>query len=207
MIKKFLHEIYKLLGISLNLLYRAFWSVRDTFIKPKEKSILFVAHPDDDVLFFHAFIKENKPYVVLLSDGWSLRRMSEFRTAMKRYGVKYRAYALNTRDTRIGLLEKYVMSSFKISKFERCATHNSTGEYGHEMHIRVHNAVKKIAICDLYVPVNESDIINYPLNDKNITEKIEMFKNVYYTQMFVLDMYEHWVKNEKLVKADVNEKD
>ena len=125
---------------------------------------------------------------------------------MKRYGVKYRAFALNTRDERVKLLEKYVKSSFKIADFETCATHNSTGEYGHEMHIRVHNAVKKITTCDLYVPVNELDIIHYSLDDENKKEKIEFFKNIYTTQCFVLDMYEQWVENEKLVKVEENEK-
>ena len=91
-----------------------YWKGRDLLFPPKEKAILFVAHPDDDTLFFHSFIKEHKPYVVLCTAGWSLRRLPCFFKAMKRYGVKYRAYDLDTRDKRIDLLERIVKDILKL---------------------------------------------------------------------------------------------
>ena len=147
MVKKLIHKIYKITGYMFNGLCIIYWNLRDTINKPNETSVLFIAHPDDDTLFFHTFIKENKPYVVLLTDGWSLIRFNDFRKVMKNYGVKYRAYGLHSRDKRIDLLEKYISKSLALGNFEICATHNSEGEYGHEMHVRVHNVVKKTANC------------------------------------------------------------
>lgn len=202
MIKKLIHKVYFALGLFYNYLCRVYWYIRDSIKKPTENTILFVAHPDDDVLFFHEFIKEYKPYVILLTCGWSFRRMHEFKKAMKMYGLKYRSYPLLTRDKRCELLEKYIKNSFKLTDFKICATHNATGEYGHEMHIRVHNAVKNIATCELFVPEVQEKIYNYPLNEEILNEKIHIFKNIYKTQIFVLEDYKQWVQNEKLIKEE-----
>lgn len=202
MIKKIIRKIYKLLGVFYNRICRFFWDLRDRAKKPDEKAILFVAHPDDDTLFFHTFIKEYKPYVVLLTDGWSLVRMKDFIKVMKTYGVKYRAYDLHSRDKRIDLLEKYVANSLKLADFSICATHNAEGEYGHEMHIRVHNAVKKVSQCKILVPALDNDIEKYPLSSEECEEKKKIFEKYYTTELFVLDMYSKWVVNEKLIEDE-----
>lgn len=202
MVKKLLHKIYLFIGVFFNNIRLFFWCIRDKINPPSEKTILFVAHPDDDTLFFHTFIKEHKPYVVLLTDGWSLIRFKDFKKVMKVYGVKYRAYPLHSRDNRINLLEKYICNSFKLGEFNICATHNVEGEYGHEMHIRVHEAVKKHAKCKLLVPALDNDIHNYPLNDSEIKEKKDIFNKYYKTELFVLDMYKKWVENEKLIEVE-----
>lgn len=198
--KKFIHKIYIIIGQILNALCRAWWNIRDKVSPPSEDAILFVAHPDDDTLFFHSFIKEHKPYVVLLTTGWSLRRYPCFKKVMKSYGVKYRAYNLKTRDTRINVLEKYVKQSFDLGDFKICATHNADGEYGHEMHIRVHNVVKANVSCDLFVPVLDCDIEKHPLNNNLVDEKTIIFEKYYTTELFVLEQYSKWVKNEKLIQ-------
>ena len=165
---------------------------------PKEKAILFVAHPDDDTLFFHSFIKKYKPYVVLCTAGWSLRRLPCFFRAMKQYGVKYRAYDLETRDKRIDVLEGIVKEVLNIGHFELCATHNATGEYGHEMHKRVHLAVVKLAKIPTIVPVDAENIRNFPISEKEYNEKKEIFTKIYTTEKWVLDQYSEWVKHEQL---------
>ena len=200
--KNFIHKIYIIIGQILNVLCRVWWNIRDKVSPPRENAILFLAHPDDDTLFFHNFIKEHKPYVVLLTDGWSLIRFSDFKRVMKQYGVRYRTYGLNSRDKRINLLEKYVKQSLNLSAFKICATHNTEGEYGHEMHIRVHDAVKKNINCKLLVPALDKDIENYPLHDKEIAEKIQIFNKFYKTELFVLEQYNKWVVNEKLIKDE-----
>lgn len=201
-IKKIIHKIYVLVGYFYNLLCRCWWGIRDTTNKPTERAILFIAHPDDDTLFFHTFIKEHKPYVVLLTDGWSLIRFKDFKKVMKIYGVKYRAYPLHSRDKRVNLLEKYICKSFKLGEFNICATHNVEGEYGHEMHIRVHEAVKKHAKCKLLVPALDNEIEKFALNDNAIKEKKDIFNKYYKTELFVLDMYKKWVENEKLIEVE-----
>lgn len=201
MIRKILHIIYLFIGRLLTNIRLCFWRLRDLLNKPTEKTVLFVAHPDDDALFFHKFIKEQKPYVVLLTTGWSLRRYYCFKKVMKYYGVKYRAYNLESRDKRVELLEKYVNEILVLLKPLICATHNAEGEYGHEMHIRVHDAVKKHFLCKLLVPALDKDIEKYPLNDNEIKEKKDIFNNFYTTENFVLDQYSKWVENEKLIEV------
>lgn len=202
MIKKFLHKIYVFIGITINCFRLCYWCMRDIIIKPKQKSVLFVAHPDDDTLFFHTFIKKEKPYVVLLTTAWSLRRYPCFKRVMKYYGVKYRAYSLNTVDRRSRKIEKRILNVLKLIKPQICVTHNSEGEYGHEMHMRVHNAVKKLVNCKWLVPVSDSDILNYPLCDDVVKEKTMIFNKFYTTENFVLEQYSKWVENEKLIEVE-----
>lgn len=200
MIKNIIHKIYLFIGKLLTNIRLIFWRLRDKILPPKENAVLFVSHPDDDALFFHTFIKKHKPYVVLLTTGWSLRRYPCFVKVMKNYGVKYRAYNLASREKNIDLIKMCIKDVLRVVKPQICATHNAEGEYGHEMHIQVHNAVKEIVDCDLFVPVFDNEIENHPLTDNLIKEKIEIFKKYYTTESFVLDQYEKWVKNECLIQ-------
>lgn len=198
MIRRSIHIIYVLVGKTLNGLRLCYWCMRDFINRPKEKAVLFVAHPDDDTLFFHTFIKEYKPYVVLLTSAWSFWRYPCFKKAMKYYGVRYRAYALDTDDSKTKLLEKRISNVIKLVNPQICATHNVQGEYGHEMHKRVHNCVKKMVECKLLTPVSDKNIEKYPLSSDEIDEKTMIFNSFYTTETFVLDEYNKWVVNEKL---------
>jgi len=70
------------------------------------------------------------------------------------------------------------------------------------MHIRVHNAVKKLVNCKWLVPVSDSDILNYPLCDDVVKEKTMIFNKFYTTENFVLEQYSKWVENEKLIEVE-----
>lgn len=192
------HYIYVLIGHLFCKICLSYWEIRDFLFPPQEKAILFVAHPDDDTLFFHTFIKEYKPYVVLCTTGWSLRRLLCFFKAMRYYGVKYRAYDMDTRDKREDLLKKRVKKILSIGHFELCATHNAKGEYGHEMHQRVHQAVIAEAQLPVWVPVEAERIEGYPVDDRTLEEKQDMFKHTYTTETWVLDQYALWVGHEQL---------
>lgn len=165
---------------------------------PKEDAVLFVAHPDDDTLFFHSFIKENKPYVVLLTTGWSLRRIPGFFKAMKFYGVRFRVYDMDSSDTRLTLLSKRVRKLLSMGVFEKCATHNAEGEYGHDMHKRIHDAVLAVSLIPVWVPVSKYSLINYPLDNNSIEEKRSIFNSFYSTEKWVIEQYSLWMNNEKL---------
>ncbi len=196
---KILHAIYKAIGFLFCELCLIYWNLRDRIKAPTENSILFVAHPDDDTLFFHTFIKERKPYIVLLTTGWSLRRLPCFFKVMKRYGVRYRAYPMRAREKREQLIEKRVRQMLASGKYEICATHNSDGEYGHETHKRIHNAVLKVSTIPVFVPVSSTEIIKYPLSKNEIEEKSYIFNSIYTTEKWVMDEYSTWFLNEKLV--------
>lgn len=201
--RNLLHLLYLFIGHIFCRICLMYWKGRDMLFPPKEKAVLFVAHPDDDTLFFHTFIKENKPYVVLCTAGWSLRRLPCFFRAMKQYGVKYRAYDLGTRDMRMDLLEGIVKEVLDIGHFEICATHNATGEYGHEMHQRVHQAVISQAKIPVWVTVNAKRIGDFPIDAKNFEEKRYIFSNIYTTEKWVLEQYSMWVNHEKLEQVSL----
>ena len=198
---KFFHSYYKLIGHIFCKMCLCYWLLRDFISPQKEDAVLFVAHPDDDTLFFHTFIKKHKPYVVLCTAGWSLRRLPCFFRAMKQYGVKYRVYDMGTRDTRVAILEKHIKSVLRRGNFKLCATHNAEGEYGHEMHKRVHQAVLKHAKVPVWMPVCAERINGFPLSEDVVEEKRFIFNTIYTTESWVLDQYSDWVVNEKLESA------
>ena len=195
----FFHRLYKFTGRVFCRVFLLWCWFRDKIDPPKEDSILIVAHPDDDTLFFHTFIKKYRPYVCLMTIGWSFRRFPCFIRAMRQYKVRYRMYPLESRDTRMDLLMKNVASCLKLADFKICATHGATGEYGHEMHKRVHEAVVSQAKCTVLTPVSAETISSHPLSQEEVSEKEAIFKNIYTTELFVLEQYREWVTHECLV--------
>ena len=206
-----IHKIYYLLGKTVCHICLIWWNIRDFLFPPKTDAVLFIAHPDDDTLFFHTFINQIKPYVCLMTDGWSLRRIPSFIKAMHLYGVKFRAYPLDSKDKRTKKLEKHVQRIMKIKKFLIIATHNSTGEYGHEEHIRVHNAVFQYAynnhIHSVLCPVDNNRIQQFPLDQETVNEKNFIFSNIYTTESWVLNDDNAgtpiWVTHESLEEIQI----
>ena len=169
-----------------------------------ERTVLFVAHPDDEVLFFHTVLKNEKPFVALMTTGTSLRRMKEFKKSMKHYGLDYTYFPLATRDKREELLLKKINLVLSRGSFEKAYTHGETGEYGHEMHIRVNRAVFEAFGGEIYTTVSESEnASSSELSAEIIAEKEDVFKSIYQSQLFVLDMWQNWVRHEKHIKHEV----
>lgn len=209
MLYSFFHKMYYICGLAFCRLCLVWWNIRDTMSPPKTNACLFVAHPDDDTLFFHTYIKENKPYVCLMTTGYSLRRLPCFFKVMKQYGVRYRAYPLDAREKREDLLKKQIKKVLSLKDFRTIATHNRSGEYGHIEHKRVHSAVLSVIKetsfnGELLCPAELSRICDYPLDDKSVREKVDIFKKLYVTETWVL--YEEeagtpvWVGHEHLVE-------
>lgn len=204
-IRNLVHKIYKIVGTILCNICLLWWKCRDRISPPQSNSVLFVSHPDDDTLFFHSYIKENKPYICLMTTGWSLKRIPCFFRVMKYYGVRYRVYPLEANDPRLELHKKIVRNVLSIGDFKTVLTHNSTGEYGHEEHMRVHRAVvavlenenqKPVLLC----PEPKESIAHYPLQEADIREKEKIFKTMYTTEVWVLDEDTVWVEHENLVR-------
>lgn len=76
--RRVIHALYRALGHLLARLALTFCRLRDKVNAPKADTILFVAHPDDDTLFFHTYLKEKKPYVVLMTTAFSIVRSGNF---------------------------------------------------------------------------------------------------------------------------------
>lgn len=197
--KKLRLIVHSIIGHILCKMCLLYWNVRDTVMPPTEKTVLFVTHPDDDTLFFHSFIKQYKPYVVVMTAGHSVNRLNCFSRNMRRYGVKFRAYDQGTDDTREKLVQKRVRQVMTMGNFELCATHNAQGEYGHSMHICVHNAVTAEVNCPILVPDRQENIAQYPLPESEAEEKKLILNEIYQSELFVLDIWPYWVNNEHLV--------
>ena len=105
------YYIYRIIGYTYAFFTNLYYGIRDCLFPPREDAVLFVAHPDDDVLFFHSYIKEYKPYVVLLTTGSILRRVLPFCSAMNYYGVRYRTFAFHSRAS-----DKEKQISIKVKK-------------------------------------------------------------------------------------------
>ena len=196
------HWCYQFVGHVICKIMLLYWNIRDRVNPPKEDAVLFVAHPDDDTLFFHTWIQKEKPYVCLMTTGWSLRRMPCFIKAMKQYGVRFRAYDMETNDQREELIVRRVKKVLSLGHFKTVASHNREGEYGHEMHRRMHRCVAAAVGGPVLCPVTKEEIGRYPLPACAVSEKTEIFQQVYITEVFVLDEYADWVCHEKLRKAD-----
>ena len=194
MMKKLFHDIYYILGKIICNCVLAFRKIIDVVSPPETDSILFVAHPDDDTLFFNKYILENKPYVVLLFTGWSIKRFKDYLKVMKHYGVRYRAYATLSADAynnskRRALTEKHIASSLNTGNYKTVLTHNSTGEYGHSTHKLVHECVVKVCEnkpYDILCPVGISEISNYPLTQEEVEQKAFIFKTMYKSEAWVM---------------------
>lgn len=176
----------------------AVWWLRDSFFPPKEDSILFVSHPDDDTLFFHTYITEKKPYVVAMTAGYSVNRTQCFIRNMKHYGVRYKIYDQGTDEMNEKLIQKRVARTIRKGCFQTCVTHNSEGEYGHPMHQCVHWGVTSAVDCPVLVPVFERELSDYPISQKEIKEKNQVFYHFYKSELFVLTEWPLWMEHEKL---------
>lgn len=174
------------------------WSIRDMLVKPREKAVCFAAHPDDETLFFYSYLTEKRPYVVVLTGCSSFHRLSSLKKTMKKLGLRFRAYPMDTDFASEKDIRRIVKNIFSRGNYESCATHNSEGEYGHIMHQRVHQAVTDIAQCSVYVPVSSSQIENYPLPAEQAGEKQEIFRTFYASEDFVPTLFGKWIVNEQL---------
>lgn len=118
---------------------------------------------------------------------------------MKEYGVKFRAYTLGTDEYRVEAVSRRAKRVFRIGDFNLCVTHNAEGEYGHKMHICVHDGVKTVAPCPLMVPVSRNVLRQHPLPKEEVEEKKSKFERIYKSELFVLDVWPEWINNEYIV--------
>lgn len=199
MIRKTIHFVYETIGHMMACACAVYFCLRDFLFPPKEKAVLFVAHPDDDALFFHSYIKEYKPYVVLLTTGGLIRRVLPFYKAMRAYGVRCRAFDMSSRAVeKEELIRKRIAHILNHGRFSVCATHNAEGEYGHIMHQCIHRCVRCLWKSELLVPVCRADIEKHPLPEDAANEKISFLQMYYRGEYPTLCTFSTWIVNEKL---------
>lgn len=118
----------------------------------KYKKVMFVAHPDDEMIFGGAHLIQDDYLVVCITCGTNKKRLKEFKKVISATGDSY--IALGYPDKTDGKRNEWITFSDDISRdielilnsnnWKVIVTHNEDGEYGHFQHIKTHNIVTKI---------------------------------------------------------------
>jgi LmbE family N-acetylglucosaminyl deacetylase len=200
----------KYLKMILTFLRKIYYILNKKKTKPKLNyndfdKVLFVAHPDDEVIFFgNQLLSEKGWLVICLTNGSRKFRMLEFIKSMEYIGAKYQIW-----DFRDGLSvtwnEKKVSDAIKKvlagrEKWSKVVTHNSEGEYGHYQHKQLNHIITNIYKSEnLYVSVSNKELIRIE-NELSVKEQIkkrDWIDTCYKSQVFVFESYAEYFKYEK----------
>lgn len=162
----------------------------------KIDKLLFVAHPDDEIIFFYKqLIQLEGLLVVCMTNGDSFTRSNEFVAAMKELDVKYKLLMFED-GINVHLVNekvrKKVLQVFNIKReWSLVLTHNQEGEYGHIQHRELNKLIREICksrSIDVYVSCYKSQIKNKvnKLSSKDKNMKINIFKKYYKSQQDML---------------------
>tara|TARA_R110000803_G_C11960441_1_gene318647 strand:+ start:42 stop:1559 length:1518 start_codon:yes stop_codon:yes gene_type:complete len=181
----------------LNNMYKAFCT--------KPTKLMIVAHPDDELIFGGSvLIEDNSWRVICLTNKRDDKRRGGFEKVMRDLAIpEFEVYDLednlnvNLNDQELtGILNKEIHSQ----NWEKIATHNSIGEYGHTHHHQIHNKVKELLNNSSKFWVFDKDI---SYNNPQVTSKKEqIFNNRYKSQGDILNqiktMRGDWFKDKDM---------
>lgn len=173
----------------------------------KIDKVLFIAHPDDEIIFFSKeLIYKSGWLVVCMTNGGNWVRQKEFISAMNTIGAQYKIF--NYKDGfKVKWNEKNI--TYKIKSIIQCrdkwsmvATHNNLGEYGHFQHKELNRIVSKIYTDDgIYMPSLKEDSISdenrLPIEHYKIKEDIIV--NIYKSQS-IMKCFKRFIEHEGIEK-------
>ena len=113
--------------------------------------VMFVAHPDDDLLWGGRHLIEDDYLVVCMTRGNDPVRSTEFKSVMETTGEKY---LILSYPDKIGRkrsdwkfwkedMETDIATVLNYKNWEQVVSHNENGEYGHHHHQMTHELVEK----------------------------------------------------------------
>lgn len=172
--------------------------------------VLFVAHPDDELLFFlNALLDKPGWLVVCMTNGGSAVRCREFLSLMAKLGHQRQIWNLKDGINSSWHAAKTVGKVSKVlglrENWTMVATHNAEGEYGHPQHKQLHRIVRKAAHGHtLHVPTNAADLCS-PENElppEIMAKKRELLESCYPSQVRLVEIsHVNWMRYERLVHA------
>ncbi|MEY8391894.1 PIG-L family deacetylase [Lachnospiraceae bacterium 45-W7] len=163
----------------------------------KYSNVMFVAHPDDELLWGGRHLLEDDYLVVCLTRGNDKVRRAEFEAVLSASGDK--GLILSYPD-KIGRrrsdwklwrknIEADIAAVLKYKNWELVVSHNEDGEYGHQHHIMTHESVEK----EFKQTGSQADLYwfgEYYVNDKIPYDLKEMDKTVYNKKRELAALYE-----------------
>ncbi|MFH1744647.1 MAG: PIG-L family deacetylase [bacterium] len=181
---------------------------------PNERAIIIVAHPDDETIWMGGTILKNKNLnwtIFSLCRSSDSDRAPKFKKVCDYYGAKCLITdlddegRLNDKESREAA-EKLIEEKLRGQDFDFLFTHGLNGEYGHPVHVQVHNAVKNIIDRKTIKSENvfyfnyqkkrgKNEIMNrddsdftVELSPKELKEKKEIVSNMYGYEMDGIDV-------------------
>lgn len=179
------------------------------------KNVMFVAHPDDELLWGGKHLLEGGYLVVCLTRGDDSVRRKEFEQAVGFAGGKslilsYPDKIWNWRaDWRLwqDQMEADIAAILQYQDWELAASHNAQGEYGHQHHKMTHEMVEKEyretgCRAKLYwfgkyyvndkVPYDLQEMEKEEYNRKRKMAKLYQSQRDTIRKMYHMLPYEHW---------------
>ena len=182
--------------------------------------VMFVAHPDDDLLWGGRHLIEDDYFVVCMTRGNDPVRSAEFQAVMEATGDKYMILSY---PDKIGKkrsdwkywktdMEADVARILSYKNWKLVASHNTDGEYGHSHHQMTHQIVEKEyqetgCQAELYwfgkcyvndkVPYDLEEMPKELYNQKRELAKLYASQRGTVRKMYHMLPYEHWEKADK----------
>lgn len=174
----------------------------------KIKKVLFISHPDDEIIFFYReLIKSNDWLVVCLTNGGNKIRQKEFEQAMNALKLQYIMF--NFIDGNIKWNKNKVREKIKDildikDNWDIVATHNFEGEYGHKQHKLLNNIVNDVySGKNLYTSIPNSLLEEKcnRLSNNERSKKKEFLYNYYKSQDVLAEHLKKYYDYEGIIKV------
>lgn len=172
----------------------------------KVDTLIIVAHPDDELLFFSKYLLNYQNILVLcMTNGGNRVRLCEFTDIMKFIGCKYKIF--NFKDSQyIEWDEKKVLKKInkflKIKKWKKVITHNREGEYGHIQHKQLNKIIRNLKLENIYTSNSEEPLVKMKnkLSNSEYEKKVGLANKFYKSQIFVFKNMNEYVRYERELK-------
>ncbi len=160
----------------------------------KVKNLMIVAHPDDEIIYGgYDLLKEEKWFVVYCTNAFDRINMVKKTSSLWNFNSLILHYIDSDRAPVLFHYNLYVnlQNIIKGTKWKNVITHNSTGEYGHPQHIKIHKIVSNI-IYNIDINDKPKNFKIFSIENKNLPE--DLLKKKYET---ISEIYERPPKKYK----------